>query len=88
MVAPVNYSPANPFIIGPASMSPQSLSQNMAKLTISFGSQPAVTPILIIEGNAGQQVSKISEEIGSGRVYKLEDLADAKELKRKKGCVG
>lgn len=62
MVALVNYSPANPFIIpSPTAVSLQSLSLNMAKLNIFVGPQIATKPILIIGGSGGQQVLDISE---------------------------
>lgn len=48
LVVPLNFLSTNPFIIGgPTSVSPQSLSQRMGKLTISFGPQPAVKPVLL-----------------------------------------
>lgn len=51
LVAPVNYSPSNPLVIGgPNPTSRQSLSQIMAHLTISSAPQAAWKPILIIEG--------------------------------------
>lgn len=60
----------------------------MVKLIISFGPQPIVKLVLIIGGNDGQQVLEISRVNRTGRVHKLEDLADAEEMKRKKRCVG
>lgn len=83
LVAPANYSPANPFIIGsPSSVSLRSLSQNMSKHTISSQQQSVVKPVLIVEGNEGKQVSGISVVTPTGWVYKSKDIADAEERKR------
>lgn len=79
LLAPINYSLANPFIFsGPTFVIPQSLSQNMAKITISFGAQKTVKLVLIIRENAGQQVLEISGMTRTGRVYKPADRANAK----------
>lgn len=61
LVVPVNYSSANLFIIGcPAFVSSQSLSQNMATLTISSGPWLATKPVFITGGSGCQQVSEVS----------------------------
>lgn len=75
LTASIRYSLANLFLInGPAIVSSQSLSQNMAKLTISSRPQQATKPILIIEGNGGQQIYEISVVTIIGQVYEQEIL--------------
>lgn len=88
LIAPVNYSPANQFVIDIlASGSSQSLFQINAKRTVSSGHQPGMKPVLIVVGN-GVSSSEISEAIRTCRVYKPDDPADVEDRKERKRCVG
>lgn len=52
-VAPINYSPTNPYW-WPIFPKPQSLSQNVAKQTISPAPKPKIKPVFRIGGNGYQ----------------------------------
>lgn len=80
LVALMNYSPSNLFIIGGlASASPQSLTQTMARLTISSAPQPATKPVLIIGEGEVEQVLEIGGMPRTIRVYQRKELTKVKE---------
>lgn len=83
LVAPVNYSTSNNFIIGAFTSCLLTLSQGLASLTILSDPKPVTKPILIIGRKENQQSSEISEMNRSGCVYKLEELSETYQRKRK-----
>lgn len=55
----------------------------MAKLSILSTPKPAVKLLLFIRGDGSQQIAKIDIAVRNRTMYKLGDLTDTEERKRK-----
>lgn len=84
MVAPVNYSPSNPFVIGDfTGTDPQSLTKSMSRLIINPVPQSITKPVLVLGGGETEQVLEIGGITRTGRVYQPKEMNQAEEKKRK-----